>query len=623
MKKLLCLVLTLIMLLPMIPVMAAEAPTPSPFEDGDVVALFGDSMTQGALYERFLLMYYATHHPDVDFEIVNFGHAGDTSIDLLDKVDRDLAFRSDITKAYIMIGANDAGGDGSKLSGMADRLEKIVAKIRALPSVKEVVLIAQTRYYGNGARADSSIQAAQITRDTAKKLNCPLVETDLPIKATMDKIQEKNPTASMFPDKLHPDTSGNLIIAAEIIKAQGLTPPCGKDLPVITINTQTNTADAKNATVDAVVQNGNSWSFTYTADRLPFPIMKGIEVEPSLVEYLTTHDLLQFVGLPNGSYTLTIDGTEVGTYSAQTLTRGLDLGNTEGSPIQERAKLVRRKVETLHNKTNSYMVLGHVGEYAALGIKKANPSLEEVTKAADAKLASGEIDATYHDSYINNKKNRESLYAELQSIRAEVKKLASDRTFKVTLTQKLATGVPQKAFADTENHWGKSYILPLAELSIINGKGEGTFDPDGQITRAEFLTLTLKVGNITPTTGEAYADVAQGAWFYNTVATAKRLGLIPEAMVADGNFYPDRNITREEMTAVLSALYEYQKPAVRGAEIGHFTDRASFSDWAVEPIAKAVNLGLVAGNPDGSFNAKGNATRAEAAVIMFRLLKLL
>ncbi|MBO4953847.1 MAG: S-layer homology domain-containing protein, partial [Clostridia bacterium] len=64
-------------------------------------------------------------------------------------------------------------------------------------------------------------------------------------------------------------------------------------------------------------------------------------------------------------------------------------------------------------------------------------------------------------------------------------------------------------------------------------------------------------------------------------------------------------------------------PSVKTAEISHFTDRATFSDWAVAPIAKAVNLGLVAGNPDGSFNAKGNATRAEAAVIMFRLLKLL
>lgn len=623
MKKLLCLVLTLLMLLPMIPVMAAETLAPSPFEDGDVVALFGDSMTQGGQYERFLMMYYATHYPDVDFELVNFGVAGDTTIDLLDKVDRHLEYRPDITKAYIMIGANDAGGDGSKLSGMADRLEKIVAKIRALPSVKEVVLIAQTRYYGIGARSDNSIQAAQITRDTAKKLNCPLVETDLPIKATMDKIREKNPTASIFPDKLHPDTTGNLIIAAEIIKAQGLALPYGKDLSVITINTQTNTADAKNATVDAVVQNGNSWSFTYTADRLPFPIMKGIEVEPSLVEYLTTHDLLQFVGLPNGNYTLSIDGEEVGTYSALTLTRGLDLGNTEGSPIQERAKLVRRKVESWHQKSQSYMVLGHLAEYPKLELKKLNPSLEEIKAAAAKKLAAGEIEQQYHDLYISNKQNRESLYAGLKSLCAEIKQLASDRTFKVTLTQKLATGAPKKAFADTENHWGKSYILPLAELSIINGKGEGTFDPDGQITRAEFLTLTLKVGNITAASGEAYADVAQGAWFYNTVAVAKKLGLIPESMVADGNFYPDRNITREEMTAVLTALYEYQKPAVRGSEIGHFTDRATFSDWAVTPIAKAVSLGLVAGNPDGSFNAQGNATRAEAAVIMFRLLKLL
>ena len=623
MKKLLCLLLTFMMTLPLIPVMAADTPAPTPFENGDVVALFGDSMTQGAQYERFLLMYYATHYPEIDFEIVNFGQAGDTTIDLLDKIDRNLAFRNDITKAYIMIGANDAGGDGSKLAGYPDRLKQIVNKIRKQPSVKEVVIIAKTRYYGRGGRGESSVKMAELAREVAKELNCPLVETDLPIYNLMTKLQEKDPLATILPDNLHPDTTGHLIIANEIVKAQGLTPPAGKDLPVITINTKTNTADAKNATVTDLTGDGKQWSFTYTADRLPFPIMKGLEVEPTLIEYLTTHDLIQFVGLPAGTYDLTVDGTAIGTFSAQTLIRGVDLGNKDGSPVQERAKQIRRKIESLHSKGQSYMVNGYLAEYSRLGFKKTDVSFEEVKAAADKQLASGELDKQYYDLTVNNKQNRAGLYSELRSLWNEARTLANNRTFKVVLTQKNAFNTPAKSFADTENHWGKDYILPLAELGIINGKGEGVFAPDGQITRAEFMTLTLKVGNIKATAGETFADVDAGAWFANTVASAKANGLIPAQMVADGNFYPDKNITREEMTAVLTALYELKKPAVKGAETDRFTDRATFSDWTVESIGKAVNLGLVAGNPDGSFNALGNATRAEAAVIFFRLLKLL
>ncbi|MBQ1935890.1 MAG: S-layer homology domain-containing protein [Clostridia bacterium] len=178
-------------------------------------------------------------------------------------------------------------------------------------------------------------------------------------------------------------------------------------------------------------------------------------------------------------------------------------------------------------------------------------------------------------------------------------------------------------FTDVEGHWGKDYIIPLAEEGIIKGKSATTFEPDSNITRAEFLTLALNVAGIEAKDGEAYADVDAGAWFAKTVATAKGLGLIDENMTLDGNFYPDNNITREEMTSVIVKLYESQKSAAQAGDVTVFSDNANFSAWATDSIGKAVALGVVTGNPDGTFNALGNATRAEAAVIFSRLLKLL
>ena len=137
------------------------------------------------------------------------------------------------------------------------------------------------------------------------------------------------------------------------------------------------------------------------------------------------------------------------------------------------------------------------------------------------------------------------------------------------------------------------------------------------------MTLALNVAGIEAKEGEAYADVDAGAWFAKTVATAKALGLIDENMIQDGNFYPDQNITREEMTSVIVKLYESQKTAAQAGDVSVFSDNASFSAWATDSIGKAVALGVVTGNPDGTFNALGNATRADAAVIFSRVLNLL
>ena len=137
------------------------------------------------------------------------------------------------------------------------------------------------------------------------------------------------------------------------------------------------------------------------------------------------------------------------------------------------------------------------------------------------------------------------------------------------------------------------------------------------------MTLALNVAGISADAGESYADVDAGAWFANTVATAKAKGLIDENMTLDGNFYPDNNITREEMTSVIVKLYESEKSEAQAGDVTVFSDNANFSDWTVDSIGKAVALGVVTGNADGTFNALGNATRAEAAVIFSRLLKLL
>ncbi|MBO4954405.1 MAG: S-layer homology domain-containing protein, partial [Clostridia bacterium] len=177
-------------------------------------------------------------------------------------------------------------------------------------------------------------------------------------------------------------------------------------------------------------------------------------------------------------------------------------------------------------------------------------------------------------------------------------------------------------FADLNGHWARNYVLPLAQDGIISGKVPGVFDPDAQITRAEFITLVSKLTNLHPEESAPYADVAANAWFATTVSAAKAYGAIDQNLTADGNFYPDKPISREEMTSVIVRLAEEIRGALLNKKEG-FTDAATFASWTNEYIAKAAGEGIVTGNPDGSFNAKGNATRAEAAVIIKRFRDLL
>ncbi|MBQ1935784.1 MAG: S-layer homology domain-containing protein, partial [Clostridia bacterium] len=178
-------------------------------------------------------------------------------------------------------------------------------------------------------------------------------------------------------------------------------------------------------------------------------------------------------------------------------------------------------------------------------------------------------------------------------------------------------------FVDLNNHWAKNYVLPLAEEGIIKGKTVNRFDPDGQITRAEFLTLALKVANLPAEIYEpSYADISENQWFAKTAYAAYRGALVDQNMLPDGKLLPDQPITREEMTSVIMRVMD----VMRGKQVDathNFSDGASFSPWASESIGKAANLGIVTGNPDGSFNARGNATRGEAAVIFSRLKKIL
>lgn len=178
------------------------------------------------------------------------------------------------------------------------------------------------------------------------------------------------------------------------------------------------------------------------------------------------------------------------------------------------------------------------------------------------------------------------------------------------------------AFADLDGHWAEEAVAALYARGIVVGKSEGVFDPEAQVTRAEFLTMVQKAAGIPPSSfKEYYADVPVGAWFSNTIASAYDWDLIADELTPDGKFLPDRPILREEMTAILvDTLQNLDYRALEQGNLSRFTDAGAFAEWVQERAAQSLALGLILGNPDGSFAPKATATRAEASVILQRFL---
>lgn len=179
------------------------------------------------------------------------------------------------------------------------------------------------------------------------------------------------------------------------------------------------------------------------------------------------------------------------------------------------------------------------------------------------------------------------------------------------------------AFGDLKNHWAEEAVTALVEKGIVVGKSEGVFDPEAQVTRAEFLTMVQKAAQIPAFPfKDYYKDVPVGAWFSNTVTAAYAWDLIADELTPNGNFSPDAPILREEMTAIMvDTLLNKNYRKLEQGDLSQFSDASAVSQWVRARVAQSLKLGLILGNPDGTFAPKATATRAEAAVILNRFIE--
>ncbi|WP_426449909.1 S-layer homology domain-containing protein [Paenibacillus sp. S-38] len=183
-------------------------------------------------------------------------------------------------------------------------------------------------------------------------------------------------------------------------------------------------------------------------------------------------------------------------------------------------------------------------------------------------------------------------------------------------------------FGDMTGHWASLDMDWMARRLLVSGAAPGAFNPDQSVTRAEFAALLVRALDLKPaaTAGyQGFSDVPQDAWYAAEVRSAAEAGLLQG--VADHRFAPQAWITREQMAVLIWRANVYLREAA-GQQAGTtdalkpFKDQGSISPWAEAAAAAALEAGLIQGTAADTFDPQGSATRAQAAVMIKRLLQL-
>lgn len=183
-------------------------------------------------------------------------------------------------------------------------------------------------------------------------------------------------------------------------------------------------------------------------------------------------------------------------------------------------------------------------------------------------------------------------------------------------------------YFDVKGHWASDVIGDLAARNmfdsmvvdpIVADQGEQGFNPEKQITRAEFAALIARSLELPKTGSSPFTDIPHTTWYSQEVAAALKAGIVDG--VSDSTFAPEAQVTREQMAAMLIRAWKVKNG---GAEAPHtrkaFADWSDVDDWAKEAIASASSLRLMNGRAEESFVPKGTATRAEGTQAIHNFL---
>ena len=170
---------------------------------------------------------------------------------------------------------------------------------------------------------------------------------------------------------------------------------------------------------------------------------------------------------------------------------------------------------------------------------------------------------------------------------------------------------------DISGHWAESFIQKLYDADIVKGVSEDRFMPETGIKRGDFMLMLCRAAGSPAAAGSSgFSDVSDSAYYAGAIAWARELGIA--AGYDDGTFAPEGTLTREAAFTFIHRFLEVQGAALPSAGVSvlqSFPDYAAVSNWAQEAAAALISAEIVSGS-DGNIEPGQTLTRAQMAKIL-------
>jgi lysophospholipase L1-like esterase len=317
------------------------------FRKGDRIVFLGDSITEQYQYSSDIELYLTTRFPGGDMTFINAGIGGDTATGGARRFAEHVLAEKP-TALTIDFGMNDGGYGGFDKNRFDGYVKNTEAMLQAAKKAGVRVALISPNAVETRARPNLTtyIQTQQRfyapLKDLAEKYNLPFVDQYAVTRKVLEKIAADKAKVSPFPDGVHTSEPGGLLMAHTIL--------VGLKAPAVVSDVEIDAADKKSKPTDCTIEelsvSSEGISFQRKDKALPMPILP--DWRPILPYVNELKDLnyygLKVTGLNGGRYALSIDGKKVGEFSAEALSKGVNLGNLNSGPLFDQGKELLRLI---------------------------------------------------------------------------------------------------------------------------------------------------------------------------------------------------------------------------------------------------------------------------------------
>ncbi|MFN0291938.1 cellulase family glycosylhydrolase [Pedobacter helvus] len=343
------------------------------FKDGDRINFIGNSITHGTSgtgrFHNFILLYYATRFPNSKVIFYNSGKWGDNANSFLQRMNNDILSKG-ANWSVVMAGMNDVNRElyaperqgepnietlkQNALNNYRGYLRNVIVKLLAANT--NVILQKPSIYDETGDLTGTnrpgvnvSLQKCTIIIDElAAEFNLKTIDYWNIMNTINQQLQQTNIKSTIVSnDRIHPASPGNFVMAYQFLKSTNAPKY------VANIEIENNSViKSEFCTITNLNATGNSLTFKYKAESLPFPV--AVDAEPALALVPFNNDLnketLKITTLAEGKYALNIDGSFIGSFTANELRQGINLAQLKNTPQYLQALQVKAKTDAYRDQ---------------------------------------------------------------------------------------------------------------------------------------------------------------------------------------------------------------------------------------------------------------------------------